>query len=160
MKLTNDVSQPADSDLNILADPKLLSVYAAGTVYTLTNAAAAIDFGTTDPSLTLTGAGKYLIKGRARFEAVGATFGATQAITLKLRRTNNTPADLTSGSGIFNVPVMTTLTNTIGYIDVEVIYTTANADDVIALFGHIAVLPSAGSVTVDAASIIAVRLAA
>ena len=34
--------------------PNTLSSYAAGTVYSLTNAAAKVDFGTTDPGITIT----------------------------------------------------------------------------------------------------------
>lgn len=137
-----------------------LSVFAAGTVYTLTNAAAAVDFGTTDPALTITAPGTYLITARARIENVGATFAATRLLTLKLRRTNNTAADLTNGAALFNTPVITALTSTLTTLTWSVTYTTANSDDAIAMFALIGTVPSAGSCTIDEASIVAVRLQA
>jgi hypothetical protein len=134
------------------------SAHAAGTAYTLTNAAAAIDFGTTDPGITLDHAGTYLINCRARFENVGATFSASRLLTAKLRRTNNTPADVTNGAALLNTPIITTLTSTLCTLNWTVIYTTANSDDALALFADLSVVPSAGSCTVNEASIVAVRL--
>ena len=132
--------------------------YAAGTVYTVTNTAAAIDFGTTDPAITIDSPGTYLILARARFENVGATFAASRLLTLKLRRTNNTAADLTGGTSLYNTPIITTLTSSLTELTIQAVYTTTNSDDIIALFTLIGTVPSAGSLTVDEASIIAYRL--
>lgn len=137
-----------------------ISAFAAGTVYTLTNASAAVAFGTTSPSVVLTAPGTYLINVRARVENVGATFAATRLLTLKLRRTNNTAADLTNGAALFNTPVITLLTNSLIALSWSVLYTTSNSDDAIALFGLLNTVPSAGTCTVDEASIVAVRLQA
>jgi hypothetical protein len=62
------------------------SVNALGTAYTLTATEAKIDFGTTDPNVTLTSGGNYLLKALARVDLVGATFAANRIVTLKLRK--------------------------------------------------------------------------
>lgn len=134
------------------------SVVAAGTAYTLTNTQAALDFGTTDPTITLTVAGTYLLIARARVEDVGATFAANRVVTLKLRRTNNTPADITGSVMVLNTGIVTTVTQSVGNVFCFAIYTTANVDDAIALFGAIDTVPSAGSITVDDAVINAIQI--
>ena len=135
-----------------------LSVYAVGTAYSLTNTPAALDFGTTDPSLTLTAAGTYLIIATTKLDLTGATFAASRTVTLKLRRTNNTAADLTNGTITYATPITTTLTNTMDYPTWYAVYTTAATDDVITIFGDVSTVPSAGSLDASAASIVAVRL--
>lgn len=136
-----------------------LSVYAAGTVYTLTATSAAVDFGTTDPIITITADGTYRIKARVKVALNGATFAANRTLTVKLRRTNNTPADVANSSTTWIVPIVTTITNTLAVIELpEVLYTTALATDTIQLFADISVLPTAGSISIDEASIVAVRL--
>lgn len=135
-----------------------LSVNAAGTAYSLTATPAALDFGTTDPSLTITAPGSYLLLARARLDYSGATFAAVRTATLKLRRTNNTAADLTNGSVAAKTDIITTLTYTMATISWWVVYTTANSDDAITIFGDVSVLPSAGSLDAMEASIVAIRL--
>jgi len=136
-----------------------LTVYAAGTAYQLTNTAALLNFGTTDPSLTITSAGVWLLLARARIDYTGATFAAVRTGTLKLRRTNNTAADLANSSGQFLTDIITTLTYTLGVIDLQpIIYTTTNNNDVIELWGDINTVPTAGSIDAVEASIVAVKL--
>lgn len=134
------------------------SAYGTGSVYTVTNAAASIVLGTTSPTVTLDQPGTYLIIARARYELVGATFAATRLLTLKLRRTNNTAADLTNATSLYNTPVVTLLSSTMTELTVHALYTTTNSDDVIVLQTLVGTVPSAGSLTVDEASIIATRL--
>lgn len=134
-----------------------LSVYAAGTAYQFTNAAALLDFGTTDPSLTITGAGTYLILSRATLFYNAATFVAPRVVTLKLRRTNNTAADVITT--LLDTDVTTTVSATYGsFVLPPVIYTTTNSDDIIQLFGHVATVPSAGTLDATSAEIVAIRL--
>lgn len=136
-----------------------LSVYASGTAYQLTNTSALLDFGTTDPTLTITSAGVWLILARARIDYTGATFAAVRTGTLKLRRTNNTAADLANSSGSFLTDIITTLTYTLAVIDLQpIIYTTTNSNDVIELWGDISVVPTAGSIDASEASIVAIKL--
>lgn len=149
------VSQDDGSNLTT-ANQK--AAYGTGTVYTLTNAAAAIVMGTTSPTVTIDSPGTYLLVARARFENVGATFAASRLVTLKLNRTNNTPADLTNGTSLFNTPIITLLTNTLTELNITAFYTTTNSDDVIVLSTLVGTVPSAGTLTVNEASIVAIRL--
>lgn len=121
------------------------SAVAAGTVYSLTNTAAALDFGTTDPSITISVAGRYRVQGRVNLKYNGATMVAARTVTLKLRRTNNTAADLTNGSTAVVTAVTTTLTGTFLVIDFEADLYTATAGDIITIFGSVDTVPSAGS---------------
>jgi hypothetical protein len=135
------------------------AAYAAGTAYTLTATSAAIDFGTTDPSITLTKAGTYLLLASATVQLVAATFAANQNVTVKVRRTNNTAADVSNAVASLGTGVRTTITEGLGVLQLPaVFYTTAAITDVVTLFGDVAVLPGAGSIQVTAASIVAVRL--
>lgn len=134
-------------------------VYASGTAYSLTDTSAALDFGTTDPSVTLAQPGTYIIFSRANLKYTGATFAASRTVTLKLSRTNNTAADLTNGSTTFLTDIISTLTYTAGVIQLPpVLYTTTNDSDVITIKGDVSVVPTAGSLDVTAAEIIAIRL--
>lgn len=140
----------------ITANP--LTSYAAGTAYSLTATPAALDFGTTDPQITINSPGTYLIKGRAKINYTGATFAAVRTVTLKLRRTNNTAADLTNGSTTYSTQIITLLTFTGVVVNWEVTYTTSNSDDVVTIFGDVSVLPTAGTIDITEASIVATRL--
>lgn len=136
-----------------------LSVYAAGTVYSLTNVAAALVFGTTSPALVINKAGTYLIMGTVNLEYVGATFAANRTATIKLRRTNNTPADLTGGTVTLGTNIVTTVSGVLSIVAFQpVIYSTVNTDDAITIFGDVSVAPSAGSLDATQASIVAIRL--
>jgi hypothetical protein len=131
--------------------------YASGTAYTLTASAQQLAFGTTSPGITIQNAGTYQIVGRAGIKFNGSTYGAAQTITLKLRRTNNTAADLSNSARAVTLPVLTTYTGGDVMETQEAIYTAA-AGDIIQLFGSVSALPSAGSVQADSAEIIALRI--
>ena len=134
------------------------SVVAAGTAYALTATAAAVVFGTTSPTITLPAAGTYLIFARAKLDYAAATFAAVRTATLKLTRTNNTPADLTGSSTGLATQILTALTFTMPPALIMVLYTTSNANDAIALYGSLDVVPTAGNLNVTEASIVAIRL--
>lgn len=136
-----------------------ITSYAAGTAYSLTNTSAALDFGTTDPAITINAPGTYLILTHATVNYVGATFAAVRDVTFKLRRTNNTAADLTGSSLVIKTDIITLLTYSLGRIALPpVIYTTANSDDIITIFGDVGAVPTAGSLDAVGASIVALRL--
>jgi hypothetical protein len=118
-----------------------------------------LNFGTTDPSLTITSAGVWLILARVRIDYTGSTFLAVRTGTLKLRRTNNTAADIANSSCQFLTDIITTLTYTLDVIDLPpIIYTTTNANDIIEIWGDISVVPTAGSIDASEASIVAIKL--
>jgi len=136
-----------------------LSVYASGSSYGLTATPALLDFGTTDPSLVITSPGTWALFARARidFNALGVTDGRT--VTVKLRRTNNTAADIGNASVGFKCPVNTTGTGTAQIVDLPPIaYVTTNSDDILQLWGSVSVLDNAGNLQAVEASIVAVKL--
>lgn len=136
------------------------TVYGAGTPYAFTNSAAAIDFGTTDPAIVLDKAGTYLIAGQVNLAYNGATVVAETA-TIKVRRTNNTAADL-SAVVVLDLPVATTLTHTYGVFQIPpFVYTTTATDDAVTLFGNVSAALGAGTIDATAigTSLVAVRLA-
>lgn len=134
------------------------SITAVGTAYSLTGTPAGLVFGTTNPVLNLTAAGTYLIIASANVILNAATFAAIKTVTLKLRRTNNTAADLANGSITCIAPVVTLISGTVANNTWAKIYTTSNANDSITIFGDVASLPAAGSLDVNEASIIAIKL--
>jgi hypothetical protein len=93
---------------------------------------------------------------RVRTDYNAATFAAVRTATYKLRRTNNTAADVTSSSGAFATSVITAITSTAQTFNLPlVLYTTTNSNDVISLFGSIDVIPTAGSIDAVEANIVA-----
>lgn len=120
-----------------------------GTAYSLTATSAAIVGGTTSPTLTITDAGTYRMEFCLVLNFNGATFAADKNVTLKLRRTNNTATDLTSGTmPALHTGVVTTFTSTWGAFCWVAADYTATAGDVVTVFGDVATVPSAGSLDV------------
>lgn len=137
-----------------------LSVYASGTAYQLTNSSAALNFSGTDPIITINKAGTYLIRASVKLDYTGATFAASRTVTLKLRRTNNTAADVSNSTITLGTEIVTTQTSVFEVLSLpDVIYTTSNITDTLTIFGDVSVAPSAGSLDASAASIVAIRIA-
>lgn len=133
------------------------TTYASGTAYTLTGSSAALDFGTTDPVLTINQTGTYLIMANVGLKYTAATYAGAQTVSLKLRRTNNTAADLSNGARTVELPVLTAFTGGDVMQLPGVVYT-ATSGDIITIFGILSATPSAGSITTDSAEVIAIRL--
>lgn len=132
--------------------------YASGTPYALTNVSAALDFGTADPSITILEPGRYSIRARVHIKANAATVVA-ETLSLKLRRTNNTPADIAETPTTFFPPAITTSTHSVAVIELpEVIYETLNSDDVLTIFGNVSATLGAGTLDAIEASIVAIRI--
>ena len=138
--------------------PLTQTIVGAGTAYTVTATAAAIALGTTSPVLPALAAGTWLITGSVVINCVGATFAADRTITVKLRRTNNTAADLSNGSVVFGSGIKTVETSSEVIPIQPTIYTTTRADDLVTLFADVSVLPTAGSLTISKANLTAVRI--
>ncbi len=135
------------------------TAYASGTAYSLTATPALLAFGTTSPSITLNSAGTYLLKAKVNLKYNGATFAANRTVTLKLRRTNNTAADITNSSTALTTGIVTLITETFAVVELpDVVYTTSNNNDIIEVWGSIDVVPTAGSLDAVEASIIAIKL--
>lgn len=150
--IQNAAIQVNGAQLNLVVE-----TVAAGTAYTMTTSYATLDFGTTDPTITLTAAGTYIIFAEVQTALVSATT-TTQTESFKLRRTNNTAADVSS---IFSSPLPVATVGTQVGPSVAITatkYTTVNANDIIALQGILSGALGAGSVTATDARVIAVRL--
>lgn len=137
-----------------------IAAYGSGAAYTITAVQAAVTMGGTSPAIVITTAGTWMLFARIRFDYVGKTFAANHTLTAKLRRTNNTPADVTNATASAVTPIITTQTYThLAYSLPPVVYVTVNATDAIALYAAIDVLPAeAGTVTVPECEVVAVRL--
>ena len=135
-----------------------LSAYAAGTAYTLTNTPALVDFGTTDPTITFATAGTYLVQARVLLKYNYATFPSNETATLKLIRTNNTPADIANATTTATLRIITNYTDTVGVMQLPPVIYTANAGDVVSLYGSVSTVPATGSVDCTEASVVAIRL--
>ena len=134
-------------------------VYAAGTVYTLTAVSAGVTFGSISPSTSMGAFGTYLIQARVKVALNAATFAANQTLTVKLRRTNNTPTDIGNSSTTWIVPIVTTATQTLAVIELpEVFYVASSSADILQIFADVSALPSAGTISIDEASIVMVRV--
>lgn len=136
-----------------------LTVYGAGTAYAFTNTAAAVDFGTTDPVKVLDKAGTYLIFAQVLMQYTGATVVAETA-TVKVRRTNNTAADL-SQVLIIDLPPSTTLTQCYGVVTIPPFtYTTSATDDSITIFANVSAALAAGTIDATAVgtSVVAIKI--
>lgn len=156
---TATVTNDSTLEINGAAIGYTRSATGVGAVYAFTNTAAAIDFGTTDPSIVLAEAGTYLVFGQVHLAYNGATVAAETA-TVKVRRTNNTAADL-STVVVVDLPVATTLTHSYGTVSIPPFtYTTTAVDDVVTLFGNVSAALSAGTIDATAigTSIVATRL--
>lgn len=147
------------ADYDDLGIGSTITAYSAGTAYSLTATHALLDFSTTDPAITITSAGTWLIMAGANLKLNGATFAATETAACKVRRTNNTAADLTSAADSITIPIVTTATQHAGTVRIpSIIYTTTNTTDILQVFGRVLVTPSAGSIDATSSFIVAIKL--
>lgn len=117
----------------------------------------AIDFGTVDPALVIPAAGVWMVTGWVQVDSVNATIGTTQNLDIRVRRTNNTAADLSQV--IVDLPALSGITHTVGLWQLPIsIYVTLNANDAITLFAGLSTALGGGSLAVVRARISAVRL--
>lgn len=133
-------------------------VVASGTAYTMTTSYASLDFGTTDPVLTIANAGTYALYVNVQTSLVGTT-ATTQTMSFKLRRTNNTAADLPGSTFTQHLPAATVETGLGPSISIGPIkYTTVNTDDTVAVQGLLSASLGAGTVTASGCTITAIRM--
>lgn len=134
------------------------SNYGTGANYTFTTTPALLDFGTTDPITTIAAAGTYLLMGRAVIQFSGTTWDASRIITLKLRRTNNTAADISNATTSYYTRTVAVAESWGQIVPLPAVLYTATAGDIIQLWGSVSALPTAGTLYTSEASIIAVPL--
>lgn len=132
--------------------------YSAGTVYSLTATAALLDFGTTDPAITVTVAGTYIIYWGGNYKYNAATFAANQTANMKVRRTNNTAADISNATLTTTTRIITTITDDLAVIAGKPVKYTAAAGDILQVWGSLSATPAAGSVDCTDAWIVILRI--
>jgi len=135
------------------------SVYADGSVYTLTATNVLLNFGTTDPSLTLTLAGTYLLFAKVRYDFV-AWAQVSHTISTNLHST--TTGDINDSSTDFVLPDTSggAVTSTAASISLPVVVYTALAGEVVQIWGSLNSVPGGGeTITAVEASIVALRIA-
>lgn len=121
--------------------PTPQSIYGSGAVYEMAIATANLTMGSGATTLTLAGAGKWLLFAQANVKFLSVTWAANHTLELHLRRTNNTAADLTP-TMTMTTPIITTITDTFGLFSLPAIpYVPAQAGDIIELWGSISALP-------------------
>lgn len=134
------------------------AAYASGTPYNLNTTYQKIDFGTTDALITLPASGTWQIQAKIKIEYVGLTTLALTPCNFKLRRTNNTAADITNTPTVFNIPILTLLTQTGGDADLPTIFYTGAAGDILEIWGQLGTAISLGNARIGEACITAVRI--
>lgn len=159
----NALRTQINADGTILSDSCFQPGYAVaghgtGAVYEITTSISEIIHDTTNSAVELAQAGTYAIQGHCRITYNATTYAAPTNITLKLRRTNNTAGDLPNGAGSLGVVVLTTYTGSLHMLTPKVLFTTANADDRIAMFIGVTTGPSAGNMVVSDDHIFAERI--
>jgi hypothetical protein len=110
-------------------------------------------------TLTLAGAAAhtYLLFAVVRLDYAGASFSGGQVVTLSIRRTNNTAANVQT-MNLATIPT-TTLTGSMGQLALVAIpYTTVGNGDTIQPFISVSATPSAGNLNVVESSISALQL--
>lgn len=131
--------------------------YASGAPYVLTETPALCAFGIQSPSVLLPRRAAAVIRARAVLDLSGCTFAAPVTVTLKLRRTSGTPADLAHASTTIGIGIIgTSGTNEVD-IPVElpeVARNTGSARETIQLWASISALPSTGEIRIKEASIL------
>jgi hypothetical protein len=137
-----------------------IPAYASGTVYTLTTSMAKVDFGTTDPMLTLNVAGTYKLTAIVTVQATAATIGTNRTYSFKLRETQNTSTDIAnSTTPVMYTGLMTTATQNLSVVTLPAVYyTTTSTTDVIQIWGALSGAVDAGSIQVIGACIIAEQI--
>lgn len=145
-----------DGTANITVPPPTsYTAVAAGTAYTLTGSFANVDFGTTDPTITISNAGNYLLTVDCSSSLNAATTVSGQSVEIILRRTNNTPADI--GTVRYQPLPASTLGTADGpSVSISSFPYTASAGDIVTVQAKITGTLGAGSVTITDAHIVAV----
>lgn len=137
-----------------------LWVYADGAApVVLTATDIQLAFSVTPPDLVITTAGSWVLFGTAKFRYAGAEWAANATLTMKLRKTTGTAADLILRT--FQLPIIAHPgpTNDAFVIALPpVLFHTANTTDNISLRAYLSAIPDAHDFSVAEASIFAIRV--
>lgn len=109
-------------------------------------------------SVTLTEAKSYLLLAQIRLDFDAATFEADRTATVKLRRTNNTAADIANAVQAMATGVTVLETATAQVVHLPAVVYAAGAGDIIQMFGSVDTAPYSGSLKAVSGSILAIPL--
>lgn len=131
-----------------------ISSYAVGGAQALTASPAQA----LSVSVTLTQAKTYLLIFAGRFDFDVATIADTEDVTLKMRRTNNTAADISNAVAVGKTGAQSAASKTMAFPQCPAVTYTATAGDVIQLYASMSDTPYSGAVNVVEGSILAIPL--
>lgn len=110
-------------------------------------------------TVTLTATGTWLLFAHVRYDLAAASITTnTTTVSAKIRRTNNTPGDITGAIANLLVPASTTLTNSCAVMDTPPALYAGTLNDVLSICGYYAGAPTAGAINAVEAALVAVRL--
>lgn len=135
-------------------------IQAGGTVATLPDSAAILNFGTTDPSLIITNAGTYMIQAGAtlQYNAWEPDINPS-TVTIKMRRTSGSPDDIVGGNVSFDLATTgTAYTGPLSVVTTALVIYTSAGSETIQLWGDRGGDPTAGSIEARSAWITAVKI--
>lgn len=142
--------------------PHVEQVICSGTPAPITESMVQLDFGTTDPQISLPGGdstpegkGWYLVTGFVRIDYDAATFAAPETVTVKIRNVNG-GVDLVQVE--FQTEIITTGTKTAALITFPPVLYEAQGDSILQILAQISNEPSAGALEAVEARITAIQL--
>jgi hypothetical protein len=147
-----------DGSLDVLPTMSNTAAYLTGSAYSLTATSSAVIGGTTNPTVTLPTTGTYLLFPTAQIRYNGATFLASRNVTLKLRKTSGTPADISNSQTIAQTQIITALSFTMATPAMPIVVYSGTAGDVVSIFADVSVLPTLGSIQCTEGSIVAIKM--
>lgn len=150
----------AQGGTGLAAPIEPVAAYAAGTGYIYTATQAALNFATTDPSITILTAGFYQLTARVRSDVgVLTEITADRTLTLKMRNTTAAADIADSSSGAILPRHALGTARTIDQRTLPVVFAQLAANDVVTIFGALDSLTGvAGDVFAQQADIEAVWL--
>jgi hypothetical protein len=131
--------------------------YASGTPATLSETPGLLTFGTVSPQVKINRNVQRLLTARAVLSLSGCTITDPITVTLKLRCTSGTPADIANSTTTIVIGDIATSGQNEVDIPVElppVIQTTGDSQQTIQLWGSISDSPASGDIKVSEASIL------
>lgn len=133
---------------------------ASGSGYTLTATAnSLVTVGATAATITLPLEGAYMLFATAVVNAAGATFAATQTVTVSLNNTTSGSTPITNASQHFQTPVITTKTQVVAVASLPVVFVNASAAAVdVSMVASVTVIPSAGTLEIMEFSLTAIKI--
>lgn len=144
---------PSYDSNGLLARPKDQTLIGTSTNeatggYVMTNATAQVAINSTNVAVSLDSGRPYRVRGQFVLLFNGATYSGGQTLQIKLRRTNNTAADLPGATLNITLPAMTTNTQSLSVFFESELYVPGASNDTIAAFANVSATPSAGDVRI------------